>query len=59
MDENNYTYYNQPMRNFTNIQIVEHTFDKNLQQNVLHNIYLNDVILHSADYLINHLNDIF
>ena len=59
MDENNESSWDVPMRNFTDIQIVQHTYDKNLQTKVLHNIYCHDVIIHSPAHLINYLNEIF
>ena len=59
MNENNDIYIQNECKNFTDIKIVEHTHDKNGQMKVLHNIYLNDVILHSATHLINYLNEIF
>ena len=59
MDEKNDTYLTPGCRSFTNIQIVEHTHNKNRLMKVPHNIYLNDVILHSATHLITYLNEVF
>ena len=47
-------------RSFTDIQIVEGEWEwDNNRWNVLHNIYFNDVILHSTSHLITYLNEVF
>ena len=59
MDEENDRYEKPGCRSFTDIQIVEGQIDINARRwNVLH-IFLNDVILHSATYLITYLNEVF
>ena len=60
MDEENDRYGTPGCRSFTDIQIVEGQVDiKTGRWNVLHTIYFNDVILHSATHLITHLNEVF
>ena len=59
MDEANDRYGTPGCRSFTDIQIVEGNWDENNRWNVLHNIYFNDVVLHSTSHLINYLNEVF